>query len=332
MAGTQVTSSRLRPPPPAQRAQHSRRGPETRVGGPPEPRTPRGRSWRPARPVCGDPTAPGLRAPHTRAPRAGGDRDPPAPDLAELGVRHLDLQREPRRPHGHLQAAVQVLVGEVDRRVHPAARLLPADKHVVAAAGHLCAGRGRGTSVSAASRRDSGGGDAGGEATPGRLGPPHGARRERATRRRASRPGRPSRSFVHRGPAQARHQGPRAQDTARPPGMCPGQDGQAELCSCGSQMGGASPDTPHPPSLRETNRGTPESGGAGEPCSSLVNYDQSYTSSDLSTAALQCRRPEGAALKAPGPSPSPFPAAVLPRGAPANVSGSGEHRHINLLM
>lgn len=158
MAGTQVTSSRLRPPPPAQRAQHSRRGPETRVGGPPEPRTPPGRSWRPARPVCGDPTAPGLRAPHTRAPRAGGDRDPPAPDLAELGVRHLDLQREPRRPHGHLQAAVQVLVGEVDRRVHPAARLLPADKHVVAAAGHLCAGRGRGTSVSAASRRDSGGG------------------------------------------------------------------------------------------------------------------------------------------------------------------------------
>lgn len=114
-------------------------GPETRFGGALEPRTPPGRSRRPASPVSREATAPAAqRALHTHTPRAGDDGDPPALDLAELGVGHLDLQRQPGCPHGHLQRAVQVLVGEGDHGLHPASHLLPVDKHVVAAVGHLC--------------------------------------------------------------------------------------------------------------------------------------------------------------------------------------------------
>lgn len=65
------------------------------------------------------------------------NRDPPAFDLAELGVRHIDEQRQTGHPHTHLELRTQVTVGEVQH--HPAlpSRLLPVDEHVVTIHGHL---------------------------------------------------------------------------------------------------------------------------------------------------------------------------------------------------
>ena len=65
------------------------------------------------------------------------NRDPPAFDLAELGVRHIDEQRQTGHPHTHLELRTQETVGEVQH--HPAlpSRLLPVDEHVVTSLRHL---------------------------------------------------------------------------------------------------------------------------------------------------------------------------------------------------
>lgn len=64
-------------------------------------------------------------------PLVGHHRHPPALDLAELGVRNVDLQGQARHPHGDLQGSAQVLVGEVHQGVHLALHLLAVDKNVV---------------------------------------------------------------------------------------------------------------------------------------------------------------------------------------------------------
>lgn len=73
----------------------------------------------------------------TDIPFVGGDRDPPALDLAELGVGDLDLQRQPRHPDRHLQLRGEMLVGEIHYGVHFALHLLAIDKDGVTALRNL---------------------------------------------------------------------------------------------------------------------------------------------------------------------------------------------------
>lgn len=70
-------------------------------------------------------------------PFVGGDRNPPAFDLAELRVRDLDLQREPGNPDGHLQLGGEMLVSEVNNGIHFALHFLAINEDGVAAVRNL---------------------------------------------------------------------------------------------------------------------------------------------------------------------------------------------------
>lgn len=70
-------------------------------------------------------------------PPAGEDRYPPALNLAEAGVRELDVQGQLGDPDCHFQGGTEDVVAEGDPGVHGPARLLSANKHVVTAAGYL---------------------------------------------------------------------------------------------------------------------------------------------------------------------------------------------------
>lgn len=86
------------------------------------------------------------------SPPVGCHRDPPALDLAQLGVRDLNLQRQAGHPDGDLHLGSEVLVGEVDNRAYFALHLLPVHKDRVTGVGDL-GGRG-GTRTRDASERD----------------------------------------------------------------------------------------------------------------------------------------------------------------------------------
>lgn len=70
-------------------------------------------------------------------PFVGGDRYPPALDLAQLGIRDLDLQRKPRNPDGDIQLGGEMLVGEVHHGVHFAFHFSPVHVDGVAVVGNL---------------------------------------------------------------------------------------------------------------------------------------------------------------------------------------------------
>lgn len=72
-----------------------------------------------------------------KIPFVGGDRDPPAFDLAELRVGDLDLQREPGDPDRHLQLGGEMLVSEVNNGVHFALHFLAINEDGVAAVRNL---------------------------------------------------------------------------------------------------------------------------------------------------------------------------------------------------
>ena len=71
------------------------------------------------------------------SPLTGHNGDPPAFNLAQLGVRDLDLQGQSGHPHGDVQGGTQVLVGEVHHRVHLALYLFAVDKDVITAVRYL---------------------------------------------------------------------------------------------------------------------------------------------------------------------------------------------------
>lgn len=73
--------------------------------------------------------------PHCRAspPAARRNGDPPALDLAELRVGHIDHQGQARCPHTHLQLGAQEAICEVEHHADASSCLLPVDVHVVAA-------------------------------------------------------------------------------------------------------------------------------------------------------------------------------------------------------
>lgn len=62
---------------------------------------------------------------------------PPAFDLAQLQVGHLDLQRESWNPHVELQLSTHVTVGEVHDHFHLALQFFSAHKDVVTPVGYL---------------------------------------------------------------------------------------------------------------------------------------------------------------------------------------------------
>lgn len=63
--------------------------------------------------------------------------DPPAFDLAQLSIRHIDLQREFGNPDGELQLSRQVQVGEVDCQGLPTTHFFTVHQDLVAVWGHL---------------------------------------------------------------------------------------------------------------------------------------------------------------------------------------------------
>jgi len=75
------------------------------------------------------------------SPLVGDDRYPPAFHLAQLGVRHVDLQRELGHPDGELQLSREVQVREVHRQRVTAAHLFAVHPDLVTVWGNLKRGR-----------------------------------------------------------------------------------------------------------------------------------------------------------------------------------------------
>lgn len=73
----------------------------------------------------------------TIPPVASSNRDPPAFDLAELRVSHIDEQGQLRHPHAHLQLGTQEAVGKVEHHAGLSSCLFSIDIHIVTALGHL---------------------------------------------------------------------------------------------------------------------------------------------------------------------------------------------------
>lgn len=65
----------------------------------------------------------------TSPPASRSNRDPPALDLAELGVGHINHQGQARHPHTHLQLGTQEAIGEVEHELAPPSCLLPVHIH-----------------------------------------------------------------------------------------------------------------------------------------------------------------------------------------------------------
>lgn len=72
-----------------------------------------------------------------KLPLVGGDRHPPAFDLAQLGIRHVYLQGKLGHPDGEQQLSWQVEVGEVHCQGLPAAHFLTIHQHLVTVWGNL---------------------------------------------------------------------------------------------------------------------------------------------------------------------------------------------------
>lgn len=82
--------------------------------------------------------------PCSTVPLTGGhDGYPPPFDLAQLRVRHLNLEGQSRDPHVELQLSAQVSVGEVHHHPHFALHLLAIHKNVVTPVWHLRGKRGK---------------------------------------------------------------------------------------------------------------------------------------------------------------------------------------------
>lgn len=62
----------------------------------------------------------------------GTDWNPPALNLAEIRVGHIDEQGQAGHPHAHLQLSTQETVGEVEHHLALASRLLSIRIHVIA--------------------------------------------------------------------------------------------------------------------------------------------------------------------------------------------------------
>ena len=73
-------------------------------------------------------------------PSVGKDRNPPALNLAEVGIRELDVQGQLGHPDGHFQGGVEDVVAKGDPGVHGSAGFLSANKHIVTATGYLGGG------------------------------------------------------------------------------------------------------------------------------------------------------------------------------------------------
>lgn len=70
-------------------------------------------------------------------PPVGDDGHPPAFDLAQLRVRHVDLQRQLRHPDVEVQLSGQVEVGEVDGQGLMTPHLLSVYQDLIAVLRHL---------------------------------------------------------------------------------------------------------------------------------------------------------------------------------------------------
>lgn len=82
--------------------------------------------------------------PCSTVPLTGGDDGHPPPfDLAQLCVRHLNLEGQSRDPHIELQLSAQVSVGEVHHHPHFALHLLAIHENIVTPVGHLRGRRGK---------------------------------------------------------------------------------------------------------------------------------------------------------------------------------------------
>lgn len=64
-------------------------------------------------------------------PVARANGDPPALNLAELGVGHVNEQGQAGNPDAHLQLSAQEAVGEVEHHSTLSSRLLPVDVDIV---------------------------------------------------------------------------------------------------------------------------------------------------------------------------------------------------------
>lgn len=73
----------------------------------------------------------------TLPPVASSNWDPPAFNLAELRVSHIDEQGQLRHPHTHLQLGTQEAVGKVEHHAGLSSCLFSIDIHIVTALGHL---------------------------------------------------------------------------------------------------------------------------------------------------------------------------------------------------
>lgn len=65
------------------------------------------------------------------------DWDSPALDLVEIGIGHVDEQREAGHPHAHLQLCAQETVGEVEHHLTLSPGLFTVDVDVVASLRYL---------------------------------------------------------------------------------------------------------------------------------------------------------------------------------------------------
>lgn len=79
----------------------------------------------------------GMFVSFARKPLVGDDRHPPSFDLAQFGVRHVDLQGQLWHPDGELQLGGQVQVGEVDHQRLLAAHLFAVHQNLVTVWGNL---------------------------------------------------------------------------------------------------------------------------------------------------------------------------------------------------
>lgn len=83
------------------------------------------------------------------SPLVSDNGHPPPLHLAQLSVRHVDLEGQLRHPHGQVQLSRQVQVGEVDDQRLTPVHFFTVDQHLVTPGGHLQRakdemGRGRG--------------------------------------------------------------------------------------------------------------------------------------------------------------------------------------------
>lgn len=75
--------------------------------------------------------------PLTISPLVSDNWYPPAFNLAQFSVRHVDLEGQLRHPDGEMQLSRQVQIGEVDDQRLATVHFFTIYQHLVTAGGHL---------------------------------------------------------------------------------------------------------------------------------------------------------------------------------------------------